>query len=48
MLHLSDRQVSNLFAPPDLHQTYLPMMKSGFKEMTQGLLSETYLEAHVS
>ena len=27
---------------------YLPMTKqSGFRQMTQGLLSETYLESHV-
>ena len=27
---------------------YLPMMRGGFKQMTQGLLSETFLDAHVS
>ena len=27
---------------------FLPMMKTGFRQLTQGLLSETFLEAHVS
>lgn len=27
---------------------FLPLLKTGFKQMAQGLLSETYLEAHVS
>ena len=27
---------------------FLPMLKTGFRQMTQGLLSETFLEAHVS
>lgn len=27
--------------------TFLPMLKTGFRQMTQGLLSETFLEAHV-
>lgn len=26
---------------------FLPMMKTGFRQLTQGLLSETFLEAHV-
>ena len=26
---------------------FLPMLKTGFRQMTQGLLSETFLEAHV-
>ena len=29
-------------------QVYLPVAKTGFRQITQGLLSETYLEAHVS
>ena len=33
-------------APP--LQVYLPMVKQGFKALTQGLLSDTFLEAHVS
>ena len=33
-------------APPP--QVYLPMVKQGFKALTQGLLSDTFLEAHVS
>ena len=28
-------------------QIYLPMVKTGFKQITQGLLSETFVEAHV-
>ena len=27
---------------------YLPLMRTGFAQVTQGLLSETFLEAHVS
>lgn len=27
---------------------FLPMLMTGFRQMTQGLLSDTYLEAHVS
>ena len=27
---------------------YLPMARTGFRQITQGLLSETFLEAHVS
>ena len=27
---------------------FLPMMKTGFRQMAQGLLSEAYIEAHVS
>lgn len=27
---------------------FLPMMKTGFRQLSQGLLSETFLEAHVS
>lgn len=27
---------------------FLPLMRSGFRQMVSGLLSETYLEAHVS
>lgn len=27
---------------------YLPMMRHGFKQLVGGLLSETYLDAHVS
>lgn len=26
---------------------YLPLAKTGFRQMASGLLSETYLEAHV-
>ena len=26
---------------------FLPMLKTGFRQMTAGLLSETFLEAHV-
>ena len=26
-------------------QIYLPMVKTGFKQITQGLLSETFVEA---
>ena len=27
---------------------FLPMLMTGFRQMTQGLLSDTFLEAHVS
>ena len=27
---------------------FLPLMKQGFQQMAQGLLSDTFLEAHVS
>lgn len=27
---------------------FLPLLRSGFRQIAQGLLSETYLEAHVS
>ncbi len=26
---------------------FLPMLKTGFRQLTQGLLSETFLESHV-
>lgn len=29
-------------------QVFLPMMKTGFNQITAGLLSDTFLEAHVS
>ena len=29
-------------------QVFLPLAKSGFRQMTQGLLSDTFLETHVS
>ena len=28
--------------------TFLPLLRTGFSQMTQGLLSDTFLEAHVS
>ena len=28
--------------------TFLPLLRTGFRQMTQGLLSDTFLEAHVS
>jgi len=28
-------------------QIFLPMFRSGFRQITQGLLTDTYLEAHV-
>ena len=27
---------------------FLPLLRTGFNQMTQGLLSDTFLEAHVS
>jgi hypothetical protein len=27
---------------------FLPLLRTGFRQMTQGLLSDTFLEAHVS
>ena len=27
---------------------FLPLLRTGFHQMTQGLLSDTFLEAHVS
>lgn len=27
---------------------FLPLLRSGFRQIAQGLLSDTYLEAHVS
>jgi hypothetical protein len=28
-------------------QIFLPMFRSGFRQMAQGLLTDTYMEAHV-
>lgn len=28
--------------------TFLPLLRTGFRQMSQGLLSDTFLEAHVS
>ena len=44
-------EVTRLASPGDhvmVTGIYLPMMRSGFKQVTQGLLSETFLDAHVS
>ena len=44
-------EVTRLASPGDhvmVTGIYLPMMRGGFKQMTQGLLSETFLDAHVS
>lgn len=38
----------SMFIPLLLHKVYLPTAKTGFRQLTQGLLSETFLEAHVS
>jgi len=27
---------------------FLPLLRTGFRQMTQGLLSDTFIEAHVS
>lgn len=32
----------------NITKVFLPLMKQGFGQVQQGLLSETYLEAHVS
>ena len=52
-LHLSTcrGEVTRLASPGDhvmVTGIYLPMMRGGFKQVTQGLLSETFLDAHVS
>ena len=44
-------ETTRLAAPGDhvmVSGVYLPMVRAAFKQMSQGLLSETYLEAHVS
>ena len=44
-------EVTRLASPGDhvmITGIYLPVMRGGFKQMTQGLLSETFLDAHVS
>ena len=44
-------EVTRLAGPGD-HVTvtgvFLPMTRTGFRQITQGLLSETFMEAHVS
>lgn len=51
MTVIAKGEVTRLAVPGDhisITGVFLPMMKAGFKQLTQGLLSETFLEAHVS
>lgn len=44
-------EVTRMAQPGDhvmITGVFLPLLRSGFRQMTVGLLSETYLEAHVS
>ena len=51
MTVIAKGEVTRLAVPGDhvsITGVFLPMMRQGFRQVTTGLLSETFLEAHVS